>query len=58
MTVTEIKRRLLADHAQYGFFRKATVSSIIRSAQRQGDDASDVVCCMLELVYTSKNKER
>ena len=57
MTATEIKRTLLAAHDQYGFFPREVVESILKEEQRPDVRSLDVICCMLELVYTGKNKE-
>lgn len=58
MTVTEIKRTLLAEHDKHGFFPVEVVRSIIKEEHRNDVRTSDVVCCMLELVYMNKNKEK
>lgn len=58
MTATEIKRTLLAEHDRHGFFPAEVVKSIIKEAQQPDVRALDVICCMLEVVYMSKNKER
>ena len=57
MTATEIKRTLLAEHDRHGVFPAEVVKSIIKEEQQPGVSALDVICCMLELVYTGKNKE-
>lgn len=57
MTVTEIKRTLLAAREQYGFFPRETVKSVIEKERRRDVWTIDIICCMLELVYTGKNKE-
>ena len=57
MTATEIKRTLLTAHEQYGFFPREVVKSILKEEQRPDVRSIDVICCMLELVYTGKNKE-
>ena len=59
MTVTEIKRTLLAEHDRNGFFPAAVVESIIKEEQSWDVRGLDVICCMLELVYMGKkNKEK
>lgn len=58
MTTTEIKRTLLAEHDLHGVFPAEVVKSIIKEEQQPGVRALDVICCMLELVYVDKNKER
>ena len=58
MTATEIKRTLLAEHNRCGFFPAEVVKSIIKEAQQPDVRALDVICCMLEVVYIGKNKER
>lgn len=57
MTTTEIKRTLLAAREQYGFFPREVVKSIIEGERNHSVWTLDVICCMLELVYTGKNKE-
>lgn len=58
MTVTEIKRTLLAEHDRHGFFPSEVVKQIIKEEQKPDVRTLDVICCMLELVYMSKNKEK
>lgn len=56
MTVTEIKQTLLDAHDKYGFFPQEVVKSIMRGETNGAIRGVDVVCCMLELVYTNKNE--
>ena len=57
MTTTEIKRTLLAEHDRQGFFPAEVVQSIMKEARQPGVSMIEVICCMLELVYTDKNRE-
>lgn len=57
MTVTEMKRALLAEHARHGFFPPEVVKSIIKEGLQLDARSIDVICCMLELVYSDKDKE-
>ena len=59
MTVTEIKRTLLEAHDSYGFFPPEVVKSIIKDERRYSTPVTEIICCMLELVYMSnKSKEK
>lgn len=58
MTVAEIKRTLLTEHDRNGFFPEDVVKGIVKAERRYNVSELDVVCCMLELVYMGKNKER
>lgn len=57
MTVTEIKRTLLDAHDRHGFFPREVVESILKEKRPLDVRVSDVVCCMLELVYEERKKE-